>query len=116
MFKTGLGSLKSLFYYLLWYHLERGDIGKYEDFLKCKFVNKEYFDDNFSEIDTLRKCYIALIIINFIADVSEKFETLLQSINEEIKDDKTDNSLNEINKTQKELKIPGSEIMTQINN
>ena len=116
LFKTFVGSLKSFFYYLLWYHLERGDIGKYEDFLKCKFVNKDYFDDNFSEIDTLRKCYIVLIIINLIGDLSEKFETLLQSINEEIKDDKTDNSLNEINKTQKELKIPGSEIMTQINN
>ena len=116
LFKTILDSLKSLFYYLLWYHLERGDIGKYEDFLKCKFVNKEYFDDNFSEIDTLRKCYIALIIINFIADVSEKFETLLQSINEGIKDDKSDNLLNEINNTKKALKIPESEVIAQINN
>ncbi len=116
MFKTILSSLKSLFYYFLWYHLERGDIGKYEDFLKSKFVNKEYFDENFSEIDTLRKCYIALIIINFIADVSEKFETLLQSINEGIKDDNPDYLSNEINNTQKALKIPESEEIAQINN
>lgn len=51
LIKTIFWFVKSLLYYFLWYHLERGNIGKYEDFLKYQFVNKRYFDKNFSDIE-----------------------------------------------------------------
>lgn len=88
--KTIFWFTKSLFYYFLWNQIERSDIGKYEDFLKCKFVNKNYFDENFPDIDKLRKYYIYLIIINLVADGFDKIDTVIQSTKEENEEDEPD--------------------------
>ena len=104
LIKTIFWFLKSLFYYFLWYHLERGDIGKYEDFLKCQFVNKKFFDKNFPDIDKLRKFYIALIIINLIADMLDKFDTVLKSSDEECVEKKEDKPINGPEESEKSIK------------
>ena len=95
--KTLFWFAKSLLYYILWFKIERGDIGKYEDFLKCKFVNKVYFDDNFADITKLREYYIVLIIINLITEMLDRIKTVLESTGEEKEGVKPDESSNEGN-------------------
>ena len=45
--------------------IESGDIGKYDDFLECKNVNAEFFEQ-FNDIKKLRKIYISFIVLNII--------------------------------------------------
>ena len=73
---------------------EKGDIEKYENFLKCTFVNKKYFDKKFSQIDNLKIFYIWLIIINLVSEGLDKLETVLESYVEDIEENKTDESSN----------------------
>jgi len=82
--------IKSVLYYVLWTLIEKGDLQKYEDFLKCKYVKKNYFDDNFPSIHKFRIFYIILLILNLTTELIDKVETSFNSILEE--NEKTDNS------------------------
>lgn len=46
--------------------IESGDIGKYDDFLECKNVNAEFFEQ-FNDIKKLREIYISFIVLNIIS-------------------------------------------------
>ena len=118
--KIVLWAGKSLLYYFLWYNIESGDIGKYEDFLKCKYVNKEYFDETFPDTHKLRRYYIILIFFNLFTDLLDKFENVLKSAEEGIELDSNPEQTNKVQNTElsenrNEIKInTDSEIMAQI--
>ena len=63
---------------LLYYFLENGDIGKYDDFLDCKNVKEEFFK-KFDDINKLRKCFIALAILNIISESLDKVKEFLEN-------------------------------------
>ena len=44
----------------LYHFIESGDIGKYDNFLDCTNVKKEYFE-KFKDIDKLRKSFLVLL-------------------------------------------------------
>ena len=56
---------------ILYHFIESGDIEKYNDFLDCRGIKKEFFD-NFSDIQKLRKCVLALAILNIISECLDK--------------------------------------------
>ena len=90
---------KSLIYFFLWRCFETSDIGKYEDFLKCKFVKKNYFVEYFPNTDKLRIFYKSLLILNLITEFIDKLETAIKTPLE-IENNITSNSPIEINKTE----------------
>jgi len=90
IFATIFWLIKSVFYYVLWLLIEKGDLQKYEDFLKCKYVKKNYFDENFPDIHKFRIYYIFLLILNLTTELIDKVETSFNSITEE--NNKTNNS------------------------
>ena len=81
-------------YYFILFHRKR-DIEKYDEFLDCKNVKKEKFED-FSDITKLRNCCIAFLILNIIAqgiDQIEKFFDFAgKYIEEEEKEEKEKNN------------------------
>jgi len=80
---------------ILFYFIEKGDIEKYDEFLDCKNVKKEKFED-FCDITKLRNCCIAFLILNIIAqgiDQIEKFFDFAgKYIEEEEKEEKEKNN------------------------
>ena len=76
---------KILNYYSLWTIIENGDLEKYEKFLKCKYVKKKYFDENFPDIHNLRIYYITLLILNLTIEVFDKCESFFNFIIEKFK-------------------------------
>ena len=56
---------------ILYHFIESGDIEKYNDFLDCRGIKEEFFD-NFSDIQKLRKCVLALAILNIISECLDK--------------------------------------------
>ena len=62
---------------LLLHFIESGDIGKYDDFLDCRYVKKSYFK-KFNDVNKLRKCFLVFAILNIIKEsadkIKEKFE------------------------------------------
>ena len=74
---------------LLLHFIESGDIGKYDDFLDCKYVKESYFK-KFSDVNKLRKCFLAFAILNIIKEsvdkIKEKFEDCDKYKSEKIAD------------------------------
>ena len=66
---------------LLFYYIENGDIQKYDDFLDCKNIKKNYFD-KFSDVSKLRKCFLAFGIFSIISEIIGKLENLFESPDE----------------------------------
>ena len=60
---------------LLFYYIENGDIEKYDDFLDCGLVRKNYFS-KFSDVSKLRKCFLAFGIFNLISEILGKIELI----------------------------------------
>ena len=67
--------------FLLFFYVEKGDIEKYDDFLDCPNVKKKYFE-NFSDIEKLRKCFLAYAVFNIISYFIDKVSSLVDSAND----------------------------------
>ena len=63
---------------LLFYNVENGDIEKYDDFLDCKNVRTNYFDQ-FSDITKLRKCFLAFAVFSIISEILGKVGELCET-------------------------------------
>ena len=73
---------KFVLFIILFHYIENGDIEKYDDFLDCKNVRTEYFK-NFTDVDKLRKCFIAFTVLNLLADIFDKVEKLFEPCSEQ---------------------------------
>ena len=58
---------------ILLYFMEKGDIEKYDEFLECKNVKEKFFN-KFSDVNKLRKCFIAFFILNIIIQAIDQIE------------------------------------------
>jgi hypothetical protein len=67
--------------------MEKGDIEKYNDFLDCPGVNADYFKENISNVNKLRGCFYAFIIMNFILLGTEKIEKYLEVAEKSIEEE-----------------------------
>lgn len=76
---------KFVLFILLFHFFEKGDIGKYEDFLDCTNVKKSFFTDNFSDINKLRKTFIAFTVFNLLSEIFGRAESLFEPCDEKIK-------------------------------
>ena len=56
---------------LLFYFIEEGDIGKYSEFLECKYVNKEFFK-KFDDVEFLVLIFEIFVVINLVSEVLDK--------------------------------------------
>ena len=61
---------------ILFYFMEKGDLEKYDDFLDCKNVKVHVFK-KISDINKLRKCFYAFVILNMIELGIDKFEKIM---------------------------------------
>lgn len=61
---------------ILFFFMEKGDLEKYDDFLNCKDVKVHVFK-KISDINKLRKCFYAFLILNMIELGIDKFEKIL---------------------------------------
>ena len=64
---------------ILFYYIEKGDIEEYDDFLDCKNVRKKYFA-KFSDINKLRKCFLAFFILNIIVQGIDKIQNCFENL------------------------------------
>ena len=69
---------KYVLFLILFHYFEKGDIGKFDNFLDCKGVRKEFFKDKFSNVNKLRKCFIAFTVFNLLSDIFGKVENLCE--------------------------------------
>ena len=63
---------------ILFYFIESGDIGKYNDFLDCKNVRKEFFKQ-FKDIVRLRQTFLAFGVFNIISEAIDKVKELFEN-------------------------------------
>ena len=75
---------------ILFYFMEKGDIEKYDDFLDCKNVKVKTFK-KITDVNKLRNCFFAFVILNIINLGIEKLENILEKM------EKKDNENNNIN-------------------
>ena len=61
--------------FILFFYIEKGDIEKYDDFLNCPNVNRKYFE-KFSDIEKIRKCFLAYAVFNIISYFIDKISSL----------------------------------------
>ena len=66
---------------ILLYYFEKGDIETYDDFLDCKNVRVDFFDQ-FSDVDKIRKCFYVFLILNIAIQGIDRFEKILDFIND----------------------------------
>ena len=76
---------KFVLFIIFLYYFEKGDLGKYENFLECKYVRKKYFS-KFPDIDSLLRTYKAYWISTIISESSDKLEIIIEIIIEIIKE------------------------------
>ena len=62
---------------ILFYFMEKGDIEKYDNFLDCKNVKVKIFK-KITDINRLRGCFFAFVILNIINLGIEKLETIME--------------------------------------
>lgn len=63
---------------ILFYFIEKGDIEVYDDFLECKNVRSKFFK-KFSDIEHLRRTFIAFLIMNIIVQGIDKIEKCFEN-------------------------------------
>lgn len=68
---------KFVLFILLFHFIEVGDIEKYDDFLDCKYVNRDYFK-TFNDVEKFRECFIAFTVLNLLFEIFDKEEKLFQ--------------------------------------
>ena len=84
---------KTILYLFLLYYIDKGDIGKYDDFFECEKVNKTYFKQ-FSDIEKLRKCFLFFVGLNLISDVLDKLEQLFEPYKKKVEENtESDNKI-----------------------
>ena len=89
-----IGYIAKFVLFLLLYHfIESGDIGKYDDFLDCKNVRKEFFE-KFKGINSLRKIFLGFAILNIISESLGKAKELFEVCVKESKKDGGVSSMN----------------------
>jgi len=69
---------KIIISFYLFYYIEKGDIEKYDDFLDCPKVKRIYFE-KFSDIENLRKCFLAFAVFNIISGFIDKIEEVFDT-------------------------------------
>lgn len=84
---------KTILYLFLLYYIDKGDIGKYDDFFTCEKVKKTYFKQ-FSDIEKLRKCFLFFVGLNLISDVLDKLEQLFDPYKKKVEENiESDNNM-----------------------
>ena len=58
---------------LVYHYMEKGDIEKYNDFLKCSQSKKSFFT-NLTDIENLRKIFDYFIYVNFASEIIDKIK------------------------------------------
>ena len=64
---------------VLFYFMETGDIGKYDDFLECEKVKVEVFN-KFTDINRMRKIFYSFVIFNIIVQGIDKVEKFIEYV------------------------------------
>ena len=77
---------------LLYHYIESGDVGKYDEFLDCRFVKRKYFE-NFIDIDKFRTVFLSFAILSIIAESIGKVLDSLEII-KKIKEEKDEIDIN----------------------
>lgn len=90
---------KFVLFIIFFYFFEEGDIGKYENFLECKYVRKKYFS-KFPDVDKIIKAYKTYWISTIISESLDTFEMLLEIIIEEKNKNKNNDNASEVTITQ----------------
>lgn len=62
---------------ILYHFIESGDVGKYDEFLDCKNVRKEFFEQ-FKDIVRLRETFLAFAVLNIISESIDKAKELFE--------------------------------------
>jgi len=75
---------KFVLFILLFHFIEVGDVEKYDDFLDCKYVRKDYFK-SFNDVEKFRKCFIAFTVLNLLFEIFDKAEKLFQPLETDVK-------------------------------
>ena len=68
---------KFILFFILIYFIENGDIGKYDDFLECNNVKKDFFKQ-FTDVNKFRKIFFAFTILNIISEVLDKLKEFFE--------------------------------------
>ena len=71
-----LDATKLILSVILFYFMEKGDLEKYDNFLDCKNVKVKFFTE-ISDINKLRGCFFAFVILNMISLGVERIEKAL---------------------------------------
>jgi len=69
---------------ILFYYMEKGDIERFDDFLDCKFVKVKRFK-KITDVNKLRGCFFAIVILNIINQGIEKLENIFEKSKVEVK-------------------------------
>ena len=81
--------------------IESGDIGKFDDFLDCRNVKEEYFE-NFDDTFKLKRCFLAFAILNIISESLDKVKGFLEKyIENEKKIEKNPYGINDTSSSSK---------------
>lgn len=75
-----LDAIRLIFSALIFYFMEKGDLEKYIDFLKCENVNVNFFK-NISDVNRIRECFFIFVIMEFISLGIEKVEKNIEKFN-----------------------------------
>ncbi len=67
---------------ILYHFIESGDIGKYNDFLDCQNVRKEFFQE-FKGVVRLRGTFLAFAVFNIIVESIDKAKELFENCGKE---------------------------------
>ena len=95
----GIG--KYVLFLLLLHFIESGDIGKFDDFLDCRNVKEEYFE-NFDDTFKLKRCFLAFAILNIISESLDKVKGFLEKyIENEKKIEKNPYGINDTSSSSK---------------
>jgi len=80
-----------ILFLVLFYYMEKGDLELYDDFLDCKDVKANFFK-KISDINKLKNCFYAFVILNFLELGIEKIEKYLEFSEKNIEEVKKQNS------------------------
>lgn len=74
---------KWILFILLFKNVENGDISKYDEFLDCPGVRVSFFEKKFSDIEKLRKTFLAFTVLNLLSEIFDKVRSLFEPCDKE---------------------------------